>query len=282
MPRVKRSLQLLCSVTHTVGGIDNVANIIVNSLFNEELNEIGLVRSKGLEWYKLIDSIAYVNVLVRKAGPMLSVYAAARSLLSPLEDSYAGMETVDNMHFQRLMSNGMTVDQIFLEHLYYIENDEDALLKMKALAHEMIEPVKPVLFGVCDLQSCYDAENKLAYMNCFYTSSKLLGRPFTLDETTVFPPLDCFFILCKQGRYDEAADYFRRGLANYERKYADPNLPDLVENVWGKWMPYVRMVENGEYEKLNGIMLKSYNDNCDLLEAKHKIKIDRTGFANCK
>lgn len=253
-----------------------------NSILNEDLSEIGLKRKKGLEWYKLIDNMFYVNVLVRKTGPILWVNVAVRSLLAPLEDSDMGMDEVDGMHWQSLLCEGKPDNQIFLEHLVYIENDEGALQRMKTLGHRMIEPIKPVLLSVHDLQSCYEAKNMLAYMMCRYSKSKSLGRDISPDEVTTWPPLDCFFILCKLGRYDDAADYIRRELADYEQIHAeDEILPILLEEERGFWMPYVRMVENGEYDRINEIMLKNYNENCDILEKKHKIKIDRNGFSCC-
>ena len=251
----------------------------VNSILNDDLTEIGLKRQKGLEWYKIVDNSIYVNVLVRNTRGILWLHASARSLLSPLNDSFLAMDRVDDIYMESLLREGKTIDQIFLSHLIYNEDNENVLPKMKTLGHEMIGLVKPVLAGVHDLQSCYYAQNMLGYLNCCYIESRRLGRDYKFEEHTVWPPLDCFFMLCKMGRYDAAADYIRRELANYERIFANnTNLPKLLEENNNRFMPYVSMAENGEYEKINEIMLKNYNENCDYLEAKHRIRIDRSWF----
>lgn len=129
------------------------------------------------------------------------------------------------------------------------------------------------------------------------SGSKWLGRDYTPQDHAESEPDDAYSILCSLGRYEEAAEYLRRYIENFKsaqyrgleepasaNENADPKLTafrmaqvdELVKEQNEYWAPYIEAAESRDVEKINADLLRRYNENCDLLEEKHRIKIDRS------
>ena len=241
-------------------------------MLGADLNELGFCRKKGTEWFKLIDDCIYLNVYVRKtSGNMIEIYCKARSLFSPFLDGFMHMNQVNNIFRQFRQSIGKDSFAVHFE-----DEDREYADRMINNGHEMFSIVKPLLASVADLQTCFAAECRLSFLEVFHGRSKILGRPYTQEDDTVFPPEDCFFLLYVMGRCEEAAQYLKRSVDNYLRDYCrSSNDLELVELHRESLTPFIRMIEAEEHEMLYNLITENYHHACDLLEERYRIKIDR-------
>ena len=245
-----------------------------NEMLGEDLKEIGFQRKKGTEWFKIIGGCIYLNVFVREVHGFLDIYCKARALFSPLLDTYGWMHNVNLIYREIERSKGSDGCA-----LHYEEDDADYSQKMILTGREMFSCVKPVLAEVKDIETCYEANEKLGWLEVFHGKGVLFGHPYLREEHTSVPPEDGFFMLCAMDRLEEGADYLKRAISNYKRDLSYRALSDsfkeqLVKEEKSRYEHYIQMIEAHDYNGIKEIMLKNYNEACEKLEIKYRIKIN--------
>ena len=240
----------------------------VDEMLGADLKEIGFTRKKGTEWFKIIDDCIYLNVFVRRvAGGFVEIYCKTRSLFSPLIDSFLVMNHVNVCFSMSERQNGRSGIA-----LHYDETPEVRNIMMNN-GRKIFGIVKPILGEVSDLKSCFEA-NEILY------SLRLTGRAAMNEEISSWPPEDGYYILCRQGLYEEAGEYMRNAVENYGRHYYRTTINKaeaaaLYEQTKNRYAHYIRLDEEKDYKTIIDNMRNNYIDACDKLNNKYRIRIEQ-------
>lgn len=251
----------------------------------EELAKLGFERKSGVDWFKLIGDCIWLRFRFRQLSyGTFEVHFGIQSLFSKLfvDDTqrYTSLQfNAAMLYRQRELAKGVALTRIDMFPMYEDENSDDgraAIAKVK----EMFSVVNPLLASVHDLKSCKRAIELADYMQRYPHLSHELDSELERKGFTAWPPEDVFFILCRQGRHAEAADYLRHDIKNYGdwiMKTHDAEFcTKLVADEKARLDLYIEMIERGENDRIERIMRGNYCTNCDMIEKNFKIRIDRS------
>ena len=241
-------------------------------MVGDELKELGYVKATKEEWVKIIDKSIFVSVWVQNLhGTMIFNFK-----IFPLFGIDPGYYSIMHILQQKTLAEGG--DPAFsgaVLRLYDPGTDNEK--KSIAAGKSIFAIIRPIIEGVTDLESAARAIQKADYLRCFYTYSTRLGREYTLEEHIAWPPEPVFFILCKLGKYREAADYLERDLSffqNFQGTQGDPEFYESIrKNEHNRIDPLLQLVYEEKYDELERIMQSHYEKNCKEIEKNYKITI---------
>lgn len=251
----------------------------------DELAALGFERKRGVDWFKLIDDCIWLRFRLRKvAVGLCELHFGMQSLFSKLwsddeePKSYTELQfNAGFQYFERERAKG--VERIYMHPIYEDENTDDGKASI-AHVRGIFAVIAPVLASVSDLSSCKRAIELADYMTQYPHLTHELDSELEQKGFTAWPPEDVFFILCKQGKYGEAAAYLKRDIIYHgehmTRIHGSENGNEQMEYEKKRVTPYIEMIERGETDKIEQIMRENYIRNCDLIESIFKIEIDRS------
>ena len=196
-----------------------------------------------------------------------TIYCKSRSMFSPLIGPFSFMDYANMIFSQVQKKNGGSGSALHFDERPEVKE------KMIAYGRKVFGTVKPILESVSDLKSCFEANEIMNSLRC-------TGEAAITNDHTAWPPEDGYFILCRQGLYEEAGNYMDNAIINY-RRYLERTSSftaidaELAEKVKNELTPYIRLVETKDYAAINGMMKSNYISACDELEQKYRIKINR-------
>lgn len=252
-------------------------------MLGTELDELGFVYAgtknadRGPEWIKIIDNMIYLTFRARKTGGgFIEVWFSVGSLLARYPENSLKMYFLSDIMGQQILNSGGD-NGVLGFNLFFSNGSEEIIDSDINRGRKCFSIVKPVLASVNDLESCFKAKQRSGYLSTFVYARKWYGREATEEDYAEYPPDDAFFILCMLGRYDEAANYLLRYLKEFKRVYWNTtDGPQLYQKKVDTWTPYIELAEKREIGRLNAMMIKNYNANCDWVEVNKGFKIDRT------
>ena len=254
----------------------------IKQMLSDDLNELGFKYCgtknayHGPEWYKLIDGMFYLQVWARKLGyGFIEIWFSIKSLLGDKLYDTPSQHNLAMLMTQDLLNDSKDVGPLGFV-LFFSNDNEENIKSGLEWGRKSFALARPILESVHDFESCLAAKQSAGYAERYFQGKKWLGREYTPDDYVEFPPLDVFFILCYLERYDDAAEYIQRHLN--EMAMSHPNDTQVIESHTNTYVPYMEMAKNREVAKIRAMMIENYNANCDSLEEKHGIKIDRSRF----
>ena len=256
----------------------------IKQMLADELNELGFKYCgtkndyHGPKWYKLIDDMFYLQVWARNLGyGFIEIWFSIDSLLGDKLSNTPFQHNLARLMTQELLNEGKAVGPLGGFVLRFLNDNEKNIEWWLERGRRSFALARPILESVYDFESCLAAKQRAGYAELYFHGRELLGREYTPDDYAEFPPLDVFFILCYLERFDDAAEYIQRYMNGMAR--SNPNDIQILEEDARIYSPYMEMAKNREVEKIRTMMIENYNTNCDILEERHGIKIDRSRFA---
>ncbi len=254
----------------------------MKKMIGDDLLELGFTYAgtertyHGPVWYKLIDNCIFMLVNARKLSyGLIEICFCMDSLFSPCYENAMFRHSVAWIAEEhRLAIGGEDKPLGFL--LLYSNGPEEETQRLIEHGKSAFALIKPLLASVLDFESCFNAKQKAGYMERFITARKWFGSEYTIDDYAEWPPIHAYCLLCAMGKYDKAADYILKEIALFEKvqsKVSDGMR--LIQEHKEEWEPYLKMAQNHEAEKIHELMRKTYLANCDMLDVKLKIRVDR-------
>ena len=244
------------------------------AMLGDDLAEIGFKKKKGTKWVKIVDRSVFMAVSTRSLYGLLEI----QFRIEPLYCDFCMEKSIFNFYTGFLMLNGEGSEVSNLMIPILDENTE-AGKRVIEKGRQQFRALKPMLERVVDLESALSVLNEIDYIPCKSAFTQRLGREYTIEEHTVFPPEKGFFILCKLGRYQEAAEYLRQSLYIYPiriwNEYRDnKDQEELLANEKLRLLPLIELVEQGDFDKLENMMNDYYNENLKAMEEEYGVKLD--------
>ena len=243
------------------------------AMLGEDLAKLGFIKKKGAKWVKIVDDSVFMAVSTRSLYGLLEI----QFRIEPLCCDFCMEKSIFNFYTGFLMLNGegSEVSNLMIPIL---NESTDAGKRAIEKGRQQFRALKPMLERVVDLESALDALTEIDYITVKASFTQRLGREYTIEEHTVFPPEKGFFILCRLGRYNEAAEYLRQSLDIYPMRIWDEYSDDkeqneLLENEKLRLLPLAKLIEQGDFDKLNKMMNDCYMRNKKVMENEYGVKL---------
>ncbi|MBR0136163.1 MAG: hypothetical protein IJM18_08170, partial [Clostridia bacterium] len=180
------------------------------AMLGDDLTEIGFKKKKGTKWVKIVDRSVFMAVSTRSLYGLLEIQFS----IEPLYFHFCIEKSMVGFYAGLLALNGTNceVPNIMIPVL---DENTEAGKRVIEKGRQQFRAIKPMLERVVDLESALSVLNEIDYIPCKSAFTQRLGREYTIEEHTVFQHEKGFFILCKLGRYQEAAEYLRQSLYIY-------------------------------------------------------------------